>query len=290
MESLDPHQRPPDGIRNVYKKYQKMKSTQLDGDADIVDPERDILREENTKVRTVREINPQQLRGAFRKFVDVEVDIPDAPIPVYEHADMPGLHILPALLPPPVQSTLLSRLLHRDLSNPTHLTNIHTHYTLSYPPNHSSFFSLPPTHPTPIAHPLDPTIHKPLPITPLLTKKLRWMTLGGQYDWTLKRYPATPPPAFPPDIGDLLEGLFPETRAEAAIVNLYSPGDTLSVHRDVAERCGTGLISISLGCDACSVYEWGEPVRLAWCTADCAGDVPGVFGGVAGWKWRRRGI
>jgi alkylated DNA repair protein alkB family protein 1 len=48
----------------------------------------------------------------------------------------------------------------------------------------------------------------------------------------------------------LLEGLFPGTKAEAAIVNLYSPGDTLSVHRDVAEECGKGLISVSLGCDA----------------------------------------
>jgi alkylated DNA repair protein alkB family protein 1 len=33
-------------------------------------------------------------------------------------------------------------------------------------------------------------------------------------------------------------------------VNLYSPGDTLSVHRDVAETSGTGLVSVSLGCDA----------------------------------------
>jgi alkylated DNA repair protein alkB family protein 1 len=33
-------------------------------------------------------------------------------------------------------------------------------------------------------------------------------------------------------------------------VNLYSPGDTLSVHRDVAENSPTGLVSLSLGCDA----------------------------------------
>ncbi len=44
--------------------------------------------------------------------------------------------------------------------------------------------------------------------------------------------------------------MFADTKAEAAIVNLYSPGDTLSVHRDVAETSGTGLISVSLGCDA----------------------------------------
>lgn len=76
------------------------------------------------------------------------------------------------------------------------------------------------------------------------------MTLGGQYNWTEKKYPDTSPPEFPEDIKALLEGIFPKTRSEAAIVNLYSPGDTLSLHRDVAEHCGKGLISVSLGCDA----------------------------------------
>jgi DNA alkylation damage repair protein AlkB len=74
--------------------------------------------------------------------------------------------------------------------------------------------------------------------------------LGGQYDWTNKRYPDTAPPPFPTDTKQLLESLFTDTKAEAAIVNLYSPGDTLSVHRDVAESCAIGLVSISLGCDA----------------------------------------
>lgn len=76
------------------------------------------------------------------------------------------------------------------------------------------------------------------------------MTLGGQYDWTEKRYPEAAPPSFPHDVKDLLENVFTDTKAEAAIVNLYSPGDTLSVHRDVAESSDTGLISISIGCDA----------------------------------------
>lgn len=87
------------------------------------------------------------------------------------------------------------------------------------------------------------------------------MTLGGQYDWTLKSYPSAHAPAFPTDIASLLSALFPETRPEAAIVNFYSPGDTLSMHRDVAESCGKGLVSISLGCDGIfviGVEEEGE--------------------------------
>ena len=74
------------------------------------------------------------------------------------------------------------------------------------------------------------------------------MTLGGQYDWTAKAYPAGPPPSFPQDIKILLETLFP-MKAEAAITNVYSPGDTLAVHRDVSEACEQPLVSISLGCE-----------------------------------------
>jgi alkylated DNA repair dioxygenase AlkB len=58
----------------------------------------------------------------------------------------------------------------------------------------------------------------------------------------------------------LLESIFTDTKAEAAIVNLYSPGDTLSVHRDVAETSSHGLISVSLGCDAIFVIGTHEKV------------------------------
>jgi alkylated DNA repair protein alkB family protein 1 len=91
----------------------------------------------------------------------------------------------------------------------------------------------------------------------MLDRKLRWCTLGGQYDWTAKVYPTEKPPAFPPDIAGFLEGLFPAMKAEAAIVNVYSPRDTLSMHRDVAEESERGLVSISLGCDALFVAGLG---------------------------------
>ncbi len=95
----------------------------------------------------------------------------------------------------------------------------------------------------------DPVLHGPLTASKLISKKLRWITLGGQYDWTRKIYYEDPAPPFPKDIADLVQGLFPEMKAEAAIVNLYSPGDALSLHRDVSEQSGNELISISLGCD-----------------------------------------
>lgn len=117
---------------------------------------------------------------------------------------------------------------------------------VKYPPNGDSYFAESAQNIT--FEPKDPAIHKPFTIQQFLNKKLRWMTLGGQYDWTNKVYPAGPPPDFPSDIKCLVEQLFP-MKAEAAIVNLYSPGDTLSLHRDVSEECDQPLVSISLGCD-----------------------------------------
>lgn len=149
-----------------------------------------------------------------------------------------------------MQLSLLDRLLHRDLSNPQHQTNVHLHHLMTYPADqveHTSFF-----HDS--AHelswtPKDPNIHKDFEIKQFLNKKLRWATLGGQYDWTNKVYPEGLPPSFPQDIKHMVENIFP-MKAEAAIVNLYSPGDTLSLHRDVSEECDKPLVSISLGCDA----------------------------------------
>lgn len=46
-----------------------------------------------------------------------------------------------------------------------------------------------------------------------------------------------------------MQGILPTITPEAAIVNVYSPGDTLSVHRDVSEGSSAGLVSLSLGCD-----------------------------------------
>lgn len=148
--------------------------------------------------------------------------------------------------------TLLSKLLHRDLSNPEHQTNIHLHYHMPELPNlgeehRGSYFDRSSSNLTFV--PKDSSIHKPFATQQFLNKKLRWVTLGGQYDWTGKVYPSGPPPSFPADIKHLVENIFP-MRAEAAILNLYSPGNTLSLHRDVSEECDRPLVSISLGCDA----------------------------------------
>ena len=173
-----------------------------------------------------------------------------------------------------MQLSLLSRLLHRELANSQHKTNIHTHYHVPYELSRStpyrspstrtqsseegaSFFNCHPQCPDTFS-PLSSEEHKPITVTQFLCKKLRWITLGGQYDWTRKVYPQEIPPPFPQDVGNLVRGLFPNMTPEAAIVNIYSPGDTLSLHRDVSEDSDQGLVSISLGCDGLFVVGMRE--------------------------------
>jgi alkylated DNA repair dioxygenase AlkB len=50
-------------------------------------------------------------------------------------------------------------------------------------------------------------------------------------------------------VAAFIHDLFPETVAQAAIVNFYSPGDTMMMHRDVSEATDRGLVSLSLGCE-----------------------------------------
>ena len=179
-------------------------------------------------------------------------------------------------MPQDVQWQLLSRLLHRDLANPNHKTNIHTHYNLPYhicgtgvteapenlvnlrnPEYRASFFNCSPKCPE-IFQPINPAEHKSITVSQFLQRKLRWITLGGQYDWTRKVYPKGLPPAFPDDIGIFIHNLFPSMKPEAAIVNVYSPGDTLSLHRDVSEESDKGLVSLSLGCEGIFIVGLGE--------------------------------
>ena len=121
----------------------------------------------------------------------------------------------------------------------------------------SSFFNCSPKS-TALIKPINPTVHKPITISQFLCRKLRWMTLGGQYDWTKKAYPQTVPPAFPEDVLDLIHHYFPDMVPQAAIVNVYSPGDTLCLHRDVSEESERGLVSVSLGCDGIFVIGLDE--------------------------------
>lgn len=98
-------------------------------------------------------------------------------------------------------------------------------------------------------------------------RKLRWTTLGYQYDWSTKTYnfdPASVIP-FPIDLAEwsstfALELGFPDFRAEAGIVNYYQPHDSLTSHVDRSElNMQAPLLSMSLGLDA--IFVLGGLVR-----------------------------
>ena len=179
---------------------------------------------------------------------------------------------MPSLLSTKMQWLLVDHLLHQALANPLHMTNVHFHHQVPYDEvastgnssirrgsgsqDERSFFDIGP-HSQCAFVPKNPAVHKPFSISQFLQKKLRWITVGAQYDWTEKVYPERNDPPFPPRIASFVRELFPQTKAEAAIVNLYSPGDTLNVHRDVSEHSPNGLVSLSIGCEGLFVIGLG---------------------------------
>ncbi|KAE8353704.1 oxidoreductase [Aspergillus coremiiformis] len=268
IKELNAHERPPEAIRHRYKEIQKATLSEIELDKKIIDLQAIDPDKLPSGISLAQWMSGEQVQPGFHQFVRAykgnqeHGDPSNKDIPVYTHRSVSGLQMIPSLLPPAVQIELLSRLLHRDLSNMEHQTNLHLHYNITYPGQAGnsptkcdnisegsdvlSFFE---DNPARVIYPKDPDVHKPLTVQQILNRKLRWATLGGQYNWTTKEYPMERPPAFPDDVANVLHAAFPQTEAQAAIVNFYSPRDTLSPHRDVSEECDVGLISVSFGCD-----------------------------------------
>ncbi|KAF5002944.1 hypothetical protein FGRMN_3 [Fusarium graminum] len=249
LTEIDAHEQPSDEMRAEWKGYMRQDHKSLLKDPRIDDPRAPL---QESGFRQISSISKEQVAKSFAHLDPSLTCQVENDIPIIHHPLLPGLLILPSLLPPAVQSILLDRLIHRDLSVQNHQTNLHLHYNLPYPEGKNdherSFFSISPDTPASFI-PKDPSVHKPLSINQVMQRKLHWVTLGGQYDWTNRVYPEERPPQFPDDVSRLLENLFPETVAQAAILNFYTPGDTMMMHRDVSEETDKGLISLSFGCD-----------------------------------------
>ncbi|KAI1504758.1 hypothetical protein F5X99DRAFT_370898 [Biscogniauxia marginata] len=265
LTTLDAHEQPSDELRGLWKKYYRTDHAEFVNHPDIDEVS---LSDDGGSFQLAGKIPGEKLRNAVQQLEGDDITAAAAvkDVPIYFHLLLPGLLILPSLIPPNTQKALLSRMIHRDLSYPAHQTNLHLHYDLPYreqerqreeegeggdddnDPDAKSFFSYPPSTP-PNFIPKDPSVHKPLSIKQVLERRLSWVTLGAQYDWTNRQYPDLEPPSFPADIAAFLETLFPETQAQAAIVNFYTPGDSMMMHRDVSEHTDKGLVSLSIGCD-----------------------------------------
>ncbi len=256
----------------------------MNNDLDVLDFKRGLTPAQKEKLFAVDTVSFELIDSACKAFkgdatdeAAHDEDSTSSPEPciIYEHKDFPGmtspdlhhvtcnsfhtgLRLLPSLLPPEVQVLVISSLLHRDLANPQHKTNIHHDYTIPYAPpispsspQRKSFFSLPPHAKNQMLTPLNLlSNHKPLNMTQFLVKKLRWLTLGSQYDWTTRSYDKEKVMPFPADIAKLVKDLFKNAfEPESGVVLIYGAKDYMPVHRDVSEECERGLASFSLGCD-----------------------------------------
>jgi alkylated DNA repair protein alkB homolog 1 len=94
-QHLDPHQRPPDELRAAYKDFQRMKPALRQGDTQILDFGRGLTEAQSQKIRVLYHLESDHLAHVFSEF-EASRDGPNlssrhsSPVPVYEHADVPG--------------------------------------------------------------------------------------------------------------------------------------------------------------------------------------------------------
>ncbi|KAG5521832.1 hypothetical protein RHGRI_034158 [Rhododendron griersonianum] len=140
---------------------------------------------------------------------------------------------------------------------------------------------------------------KSIPASVLL-RKLRWSTLGLQFDWSKRNYDVSLPHNKIPDaLAQLAKKmaapampLGQEFQPEAAIVNYFGLGDTLGGHLDDMEAdWSKPIVSMSLGCKAIFLLggksrqdlpqpmflRSGDVVLLAGEARECFHGVPRIF-------------
>ncbi|KAH4116023.1 hypothetical protein HBI70_168250 [Parastagonospora nodorum] len=264
----DTHATPPEFIQKAHWRYQSMRRADLESDPNVFDlSKRQNFTEEQKDIwRPAGIIPASRIQAACEAYAGgqpLSAQHHDAPI--FEHRDFPGLQVICGLLPPEAQVLFTSCLMHRDLADPGHKINLQTEYDIKYPPKptseavrfDSSFFTRERASPDDCLIPLVPNKLKTLNMEQFLYTKLRWLTLGEQYDWPTRSYAkhATP---FPEDLSKLVTGLFPHIKPESGVVLMYSAKDFMPVHRDVSEQCQRALASFSVGCDGIFIMARGE--------------------------------
>jgi alkylated DNA repair protein alkB family protein 1 len=264
----DTHATPPDFIQKEHWRYQSMRRAELESDPNVFDlSQRDQFTEEQKDIwRPAGAIPAAQIEAACQAYAGGKpLSTPANDAPVFAHRDFPGLQVVSGLLPPETQVLFTSCLMHRDLSDPTHKINLQADYDIQYPQKptserlrfDSSFFARDRAAPGDCLTPKVADKQKPLNNEQFLYTKLRWLTLGEQYDWPTRSYAkhATP---FPGDLSELVTGLFPHIKPESGVVLIYGAKDFMPVHRDVSEQCQRALASFSVGCDGIFIMARGE--------------------------------
>ncbi|KAK3628667.1 hypothetical protein LTR56_018482 [Elasticomyces elasticus] len=134
---LDAHSKAPDSVKIWYKRWQRMEVATLATRFDVIDcsgcPE-GVGFPGHMVTEVVGEPKLGDAAKVFKEFMGGEEMAGGVVKPprCFEVKALPGLLIYPSILPEPVQLRLLDKLLHRDLSNPQHQTNVHLHYNVPY--------------------------------------------------------------------------------------------------------------------------------------------------------------
>ena len=89
MAALDPYKKPPEDLRKIFKRYQKMSIDDFDGDASILDFDRPATELVKYKLQTIRNVNTSDLH--FQSSTYTSTHLPtDSTVNVYESAILPG--------------------------------------------------------------------------------------------------------------------------------------------------------------------------------------------------------
>lgn len=89
---LDAHQKPPDFLKDVYKKYQKLKGVALEQDEDIIDFKRGLSIKQEDLFKVTEWMSPEATQAVFKAFEDnneTPLILPDR-IYAYHHLELPG--------------------------------------------------------------------------------------------------------------------------------------------------------------------------------------------------------
>ncbi len=214
-----------------------------------------------------------------------------APLSSYAFDDYPGFLLIPDALDEAQQKYWIERSISSYMC-PPNATNLDAHYKVPpcgglwgmYTALAGGSSSPPPEDGLPIErieHPDDSVRTRSLPPVQIcrradvvsLIRRIRWATLGYQYDWTTKTYPpAAEAPSFPADLAAWAEAIAggacssPSIQpaapfvAQAGIVNFYQSSDSLTSHVDRSEENQQApLVSLSLG--ASCIFLLGGPSR-----------------------------
>lgn len=91
-QPLDPHQKPPETIKIIYKHFQKLSIDAIREDSTLLDFQRGLNGEQTKKCKEVKIISGQNVKAAclsFQHHRKLEVG-PCVDVLVFEHEDAPG--------------------------------------------------------------------------------------------------------------------------------------------------------------------------------------------------------